>query len=1370
MNSETKLLHLKFFILSLRGLISLAQLILPGRLFGTADANQMLNAFSMKCPSKRLELRALALSSDGNSLAGANSDGQSSLWGVAADQARMMLSNLLANLVSGMVFFNSGSNNLASVRDNSYRLWRTASADVHEALADSILVTNLALSPDGKTSAAMGRDANITLWDSHSGFTAQVLAGGLVILDVSSLELVRASTPRISTRSAAVTLFNIIGWVLTWLIPAAQAAIPTPPGGPILVVTATCPTCGVFNQYYAEILRTEGFNEFDLADISTVTSAMLAAHDVVILASTPLTSEQANLFTHWVEDGGSLIASRPDPQLASLLGLTATGSTLSNAYLLVDTSRAPGNGIVSQTMQFHGVADRYSLSGASSLATLYSNASTATPNPALTLRSVGAKGGQAAAFTYDIATSIVYTRQGNPAWQAQERDGHSPVRSDDMFYGNAVGDTQPWVDLNTLVAVPQADEQQRLLGNLITQMNLAKKPLPRFWYFPRGEKAVVIMTGDDHGNGGTGPRFDQFTAMSPTGCNVADWECVRGTSYIFVEPDKLSNAQAAAYTAAGFEVGLHVNTKCEDWTPSVLESFYVQQVANFQTNYPSIPAPITQRHHCIVWSDWSAAAQTELNHGIRLDTSYYFWPSSWVNNRPGNFTGSAMPMRFADLGGNLIDVYQVVTQMTDESGQTYPYTIDTLLDHALGPAGYYGAYTINAHTDQPTIHEATATVNSALARSVPVVSGAQMLTWLDGRNGSSFGNLAWKSNTLTFTVTPAPGANGLQAMVPTHAATGDLVGISGPQGATTYTIDTVKGIEYAFFSATAGRYTVTYMADTTPPAPVSTSPAGTSTGISPGAAVTATLSKAMEPSTINDATVNLVGPDSTAVPATVTYDATTKSVKLLPNRSLSASTTYTVTIKGGVNGAKDLSGFSLNADYAWSFTTAAAPDCPCSALNGSATPANPTFNGQSPIELGVKFTVDIEGFITGIRFFKATGDIGKHVGNLWTEGGQLLATANFSSETETGWQQVTFSRPVPVKSNAVYVASYFSANGRYAVDSGYFVNAGVDNYPVHLLKDGVSGSNGVYGYNASSAFPTSSYLSNNYWVDVVFSTSAATPLSITTPVQPNGKVGLAYSAKLAASGGTRLYNWSITSGALPPGLSLNATTGVISGTPAAAGTFNFTAQVSDSTKPTWAFSKASVKNWWRWLRGRTSDIPAGMASQALSITVAAVPTSIWPNTTVPGTADSGPDRPAELGVKFKSDVSGYISGIRFYKASANIGTHVGNLWSSSGTLLASATFTSETESGWQQVNFAKPAEIAANTVYVASYHTNVGHYSNDKNYFATTVEKVDNPPLHVFFNGLFGGDSVFAYGANSAFPSLSGDGSNYWVDVVFTPS
>ena len=372
-------------------------------------------------------------------------------------------------------------------------------------------------------------------------------------------------------------------------------------------------------------------------------------------------------------------------------------------------------------MQFHGVADRYTLNGATSVADLYSTATAATTAPAVTMRSVGSQGGRAAAFTYDLAKSVVYTRQGNPAWEGQERDGTGPIRSDDLFFGNAPFDPQPnWIDLSK-VAIPQADEQQRLLVNLLGTLTADKKPIPRFWYLPRGVKAAVIMTGDDHANGGTASRFDQFRAASPAGCSVAQWECIRGTSYVYaVSP--LTNAQAVTATNDGFEVGLHVTTDCGDYTPASLEDDYAQQLLSWTNRYPGIPAPVSERTHCIAFSDWASTPKTDLRHGMRLDANYYYWPPEWVLNVPGMFTGSGMPMRFADTDGSMIDVYQSTTQMTDESDQSYPFTVDTLLDRALGSTGYYGAFNANMHTDDVSSPGADAIVASAKARGVPVVS------------------------------------------------------------------------------------------------------------------------------------------------------------------------------------------------------------------------------------------------------------------------------------------------------------------------------------------------------------------------------------------------------------------------------------------------------------------------------------------------------------------------------------------------------------------------------------------------------------------------------------------------------------------------
>ncbi len=346
-------------------------------------------------------------------------------------------------------------------------------------------------------------------------------------------------------------------------------------------------------------------------------------------------------------------------------------------------------------------------------------------------------------------------------------------------------------------------------------MNRDQMPLPRFWYFPRGEKAVVVMTGDDHNGGGTAGQFDWDISQSPAGCNVAEWDCIRGTSYVY--SGAISDSAAAAYEAQGFEIALHVNTDCADWTPSSLDGYYDAQLGTFGSTYPDLPAPTTNRTHCITWSDWATQPKVELDHGIRLDTNYYYWPAAWIQDRPGMFTGSGMPMRFADLDGSLIDVYQAATQMTDESGITIPTHIDTLLDNAIGANGYYGAFTMNMHTDTGPHPGQQTVVAAAKARGVPVVSARQMLAWLDGRNASSFADLSWDSGTLSFGIGVGAGANGLQAMLPMAGPNGDLQSLTRGASNVTYTVQTIKGLEYAVFSAAAGSYSAVYAADTTAP-------------------------------------------------------------------------------------------------------------------------------------------------------------------------------------------------------------------------------------------------------------------------------------------------------------------------------------------------------------------------------------------------------------------------------------------------------------------------------------------------------------------------------------------------------------------------
>jgi flagellar hook capping protein FlgD len=596
----------------------------------------------------------------------------------------------------------------------------------------------------------------------------------------------------------------------------APASIPPPPGGPILVVTSSSDG---FGRYLPEILRAEGLNEFDVADVGQLSAPLLASHGVVVLGPTGLSGDQVATLTAWVQGGGNLVAMRPAKNLAGLLGLADAGATLSDASITATAA----SGVTTNSMQFHGTADLYGLNGASAVAT-FSDAGGANGRPAVSLRSVGAAGGQAAAFAYDLGRSVVYTRQGNPAWIGQERDNQPDgiLRSDDMFFPD-------WVDLGR-VQVPSADEQQRLFANLVIGMQQDRMPLPRFWYLPRGLKAAVVLTGDDHANNGTEGQFNRYRDVySQPGCSVDDWQCVRSTSYLFPTTD-LADAKVASYKAAGFEIALHLwssgtatgftnpgDQSCHNFlSAAAVGGDLDAQIPQFTAKYPSAGNPATNRDHCIVWSGWADVPKAELAHGIRFDTNYYYWPGSWVLNRPGFFTGSGFPMRFADYpDGSLIDVYQATTQLTDESGQNIATEGAALLDNAVGSAGYYGVITANMHTDISDNPDADTLIGLAQARGVPVVSARQMLTWLDGRDQSSFGGLSMSGGRLSFSIAPGSGARGLQAMLPIQGPTGALQALARDGQAVSYATQTIKGIAYATFAAGAGSYVATYPA---PPA------------------------------------------------------------------------------------------------------------------------------------------------------------------------------------------------------------------------------------------------------------------------------------------------------------------------------------------------------------------------------------------------------------------------------------------------------------------------------------------------------------------------------------------------------------------------
>ena len=283
-----------------------------------------------------------------------------------------------------------------------------------------------------------------------------------------------------------------------------------------------------------------------------------------MLGETGLSTAQVTALTDFVNAGGSLIALRPDAKLAPLLGLTkGTGTPRQRLPRGQPAVEAGGRHHHARRCSSTARADRYTLSGATSVANLYTSATASTDRAggvAADGRRERRPGGGVHVRPRALgrATRARATRRG----RASRATASSRSARTSSSGGVNVAD---WVNL-AKVSIPQADEQQRLLANLIETMDRHRMPLPRFWYFPRSLKAVVVGTGDDHAGGGTAGRFDQYLANSPAGCSVADWTCPRFTSYIFTATP-LTNAAAAAYDGQGFEIALHPDTDCDDFTP-----------------------------------------------------------------------------------------------------------------------------------------------------------------------------------------------------------------------------------------------------------------------------------------------------------------------------------------------------------------------------------------------------------------------------------------------------------------------------------------------------------------------------------------------------------------------------------------------------------------------------------------------------------------------------------------------------------------------------------------------------------------------------------------------------------------------------------
>jgi hypothetical protein len=526
--------------------------------------------------------------------------------------------------------------------------------------------------------------------------------------------------------------------------------------------------------------------------------------------------------------------------------------------------------------------------------------------------------------------------------------------------------------------------------------------------------------------------------------------------------------------------------------------------------------------------------------------------------------------------------------------------------------------------------------------------------------------------------------------------------------------------------------------DTVPPTVTAQTPSPGAASVPLTSTVTATFSKPMTSASIHFAVTD---PSNNPVAGSVSYDSASKTATFTPSAALANGTLYSVSLTGS-----DTNGNALTAPVTWNFRTAYAGQvggsCPCSLFSDSTVPATVTVNDPSSVELGVKFSAATDGIVTGIRFYKGQQNTGTHTGTLWTSTGTQLATATFTNESTTGWQTVTFASPVQVTAGTTYLASYHTSVGFYSATSNAYASSGYSKFPLSVPVNG-----GLYTYSGGYPSNTSDA---DYGVDVVFTVPSSLVPAPTATTPTDGDTASSVSSVISAH-----FNTAVIAGT--PTMTVTTAGGAVAGSASLDSsqqtlTFAPSASLQSGTKYTVTISGA------RSLAGTPQSAPA-----TWSFTTAggsSCPCTLFASNDVPTTVDSGDGSAVAVGVQLVPAASGYITGVRFYKAAANTGTHTGSLWSSTGTRLASVTFANETASGWQSASFSSPVAVTAGTKYVVSYYAPNGHYSANSHYFDASYS---SGPL----TAPGPGNGVYHYG-NDAFLTDSYGNTNYWVDAVFT--
>lgn len=407
----------------------------------------------------------------------------------------------------------------------------------------------------------------------------------------------------------------------------------------------------------AEILHLEGVNDTHAVRLEDLSDAQVGTRSLVILGPCDPSATDVDALLDFVESGGGLIALAPGEAFSERLGLKSHLTGCLHPRIGVHIDGFPESGLpVKGWTQFLDLAEG---TDGEELAELRDPAGRPAGHPAIVR--IGRGEGTVIVTAFDLAASAAMLRFGNPLLSGARTNGIYRMRPTDLFEG-----WQQEVDQS----YPVADLSCHLLRELCHRAWPAGEVLPWLWYFPRDADTVLLLTSDDDGS-----KREQFECL----VDACESHEARLTFYLVQEGSTMDREWLEALADRGFDFSIH-----PDLRPPIhaaWEKRLAAHIGQFQEAYGRSPAS-SVRNHAITWSGYVAGARIEAAHGFEFDANYF----SLLPTARYYMAGAGLPLRFVDPQGQVLPIFQVPTQFSDETtlaGLDLDWSLNLTPDQAI---------------------------------------------------------------------------------------------------------------------------------------------------------------------------------------------------------------------------------------------------------------------------------------------------------------------------------------------------------------------------------------------------------------------------------------------------------------------------------------------------------------------------------------------------------------------------------------------------------------------------------------------------------------------------------------------------------------